>query len=130
MFIDCFIQDELQLRLNQAEATIKSFDNKWKHQNQAIQTAKSELHRLEKELNNNNICRLERDKMKQELLNERQKVKELEDRLEILSKQQTKKPTSTTTSFSFLDAVQIKSIQILFAVLIGVISTLFYVLCN
>ncbi|KAG2202699.1 hypothetical protein INT46_000758 [Mucor plumbeus] len=122
--------DELQLKLNQAEATIKSFDNKWKHQNQAIQTAKSELHRLEKELSNSNVCRLERDKMKQELSNERQKVKVLEDRLEILSKQQTKNPTSTTTSFSFLDAIQIKSIQILFAVLIGVISTLLYVLCN
>ncbi|GAN08103.1 conserved hypothetical protein [Mucor ambiguus] len=119
--------DELQAQLNQAEATIKSYDEKWKYQNQAIQTAKNELHRFEKELSSS---RSERDGIKQQLLTERQKVKDLEHRLEELSKQKAKKPTSATTSFSFLDAIQIKSIQILFAVLIGVISTLIYVLCN
>ncbi|KAK4509676.1 COMPASS (complex proteins associated with Set1p) component [Mucor velutinosus] len=119
--------DELQAQLNQAEATIKSYDEKWKYQNQTIQTAKNELHRFEKELDNS---RSERDGIKQQLLAESQKVKDLEHRLEELSRQQPKKPTSATTSFSFLDAIQIKSIQILFAVLIGVISTLIYVLCN
>ncbi|CAO3612750.1 unnamed protein product [Mucor fragilis] len=115
--------DELQAQLNQAEATIKSYDEKWKYQNQAIQAAKNELHRFEKELSNS---RSERDEIKKQLLAERQKVKDLEHRLE----EQTKKPTSATTSFSFLDAIHIKSIQFLFAVLIGVISTLFYILCN
>ncbi|KAL9549054.1 hypothetical protein MBANPS3_005392 [Mucor bainieri] len=119
--------DELQAQLSQAEATIKSYDEKWRYQNQAIQTAKNELHRFQKELSNS---RSERDGIKQQLLVERQKVKNLEHRLEELARQQAKKPTSTTTSFSFLDAIQIKSIQILFAVLIGVISTLIYVLCN
>ncbi|EPB92980.1 hypothetical protein HMPREF1544_00054 [Mucor circinelloides 1006PhL] len=119
--------DELQTRLNQAEATIKSYDDKWKYQNQAIQTAKKELYRFEKELSSS---RSERDEIKQQLVAERQRVKDLEHRLEELLRQQTKKPTSTTTAFSFLDAIQIKSIQILFAVLIGVISTLIYVLCN
>ncbi|KAI8642888.1 hypothetical protein BD408DRAFT_333885, partial [Parasitella parasitica] len=74
--------DELQSRLNQAETTIKSYDSKWKHQNQAIQAAKNELHRLEKELSISNVCRSERDKIKQELSDERQRVKELETRLE------------------------------------------------
>ncbi|KAL0144833.1 hypothetical protein V8B55DRAFT_1456302 [Mucor lusitanicus] len=119
--------DELQAQLSQAEATIKSYDEKWKYQNQAMQTAKHELHRFEKELSSS---RSERDMLKQQLLAERQKVKGLEQRLEELSRQQAKKPTSATPIFSFLDAIQIKSIQILFAVLIGVISTLIYVLCN
>ncbi|CEP12931.1 hypothetical protein [Parasitella parasitica] len=121
--------NELQARLKQAEATIKSFDNKWKHQNQAIQTAKSELHRLEKELSISNVCRSEQDKIKRELANERQRVKELENRLAILSSQQ-QQPKKQPSTFSFWDALQIKSIQIVFAVLLGVISTLLYVLMN
>ncbi|KAI8081823.1 SMAD/FHA domain-containing protein [Gilbertella persicaria] len=71
--------DELELKLDQAEATIRSFDKKYKHQNQAIQTAKQELHKLEKELENK--C-LEKKQLEQELMNERMRIKELQEQIQ------------------------------------------------
>ncbi|KAG2204954.1 hypothetical protein INT47_002578 [Mucor saturninus] len=109
--------DELGEKLSLAEAKIKSFNEKWKHQTQAIQTAKLELHRLERELAAHDAWKLEKEKLLSELEREQAKTKLLQEQLK---RQQ----------FGFLDACQIKSIQFLFAVLIGVLSTLFYVLFN
>lgn len=91
------------MKLNQAEAKIRSYDEKWKYQNQAIQTAKHELHKLEKELAGHNEWKSERAALIQTLEEERQKTKDLQDRINELSRQQK----STRQSGGFLDAVQV-----------------------
>lgn len=77
-----------------AEAKIKSFNEKWKHQTQAIQTAKVELHRLERELAAQDTWKLEKEKLLKELEQEQAKTKLLQEQLK---RQQ----------FGFLEACQV-----------------------
>lgn len=83
------------MKLTLAEAKIKSFNEKWKHQTQAIQTAKSELHRLERELAAHDAWKIEKERLMQELHEEQQKTKLLQEQLK---RQQ----------FGFLDACQVR----------------------
>ncbi|KAI7901436.1 uncharacterized protein BX663DRAFT_553236 [Cokeromyces recurvatus] len=99
--------DELEIKLNQAETQIKAFDEKWRQQNQAIQTAKNELHRLEKELS---TWRLEKENLKRQIIIEREKVKDLEVQL-------LKQSNNTNKS---------RNTQLVIALLIAVISILIY----
>lgn len=119
------MNEELSVKLNQAELKIKSFDEKWRHQNQAILTAKSELTRLERQIDGQKKYKLENERMAKDLLQEQRKVKALEEEILQLKQKRQERPKS-----QFWDAIQIKSVQVVFAVLVGVISTLFYVLYN
>lgn len=58
--------------------TIRAFDEKWRHQKQAIDTAKNELHTLEKQVSNFNTWK---SKLSHELDEEVKKSKGLEQRL-------------------------------------------------
>jgi chromosome segregation ATPase len=77
--------DELRAELNKAENQIKSFDLKWKHQNQAIQTAKQELHKLHK---TQDSWLLEKEKLQKELDNEQHRSKQLEQEIQQLKQNQ------------------------------------------
>lgn len=88
------------MKLNQAEAKIKSYDDKWKYQNQAIQTAKQELHKLEKEQEGYNGWSSERAGLMHALQEEKQKAKDLQDRINELSRQHS-------SQNGFLDAIQV-----------------------
>lgn len=68
----------LQHQLKEAEVTIRAFDEKWRHQKQAIDTAKNELHTLEKQVSNFNTWK---SKLSHELDEEVKKSKGLEQRL-------------------------------------------------
>lgn len=68
----------LQHRLNEAEMTIKSFHEKWKYQQQSIETAKGEIRRLEKQVSELNAVKL---KLTNELEQEIKKSKLLEEQL-------------------------------------------------
>ncbi|KAI8997547.1 SMAD/FHA domain-containing protein [Pilobolus umbonatus] len=111
--------DELLYKLQEAEDKIRNYDEKWKYQNQAIQSAKKELHRMENELTKSYNSR---ENILKELTEERRRRKRLEEHIRLLNQQRKREPTT------LLEAFQVRGIQLLFAVLIGVISTLFYVL--
>lgn len=111
--------DELQCRLKETEEKIKSYDEKWRYQNQAIQSAKKELHRMQRELSHSHTLR---ENTVKELSEERRKTKELEEHIKVLLQNRHKEPST------LLEAFQMRGIQILFAILIGVISTLLCVL--
>ncbi|OBZ91475.1 Uncharacterized protein C3H7.13 [Choanephora cucurbitarum] len=78
--------DELRLKLTQAEKQLKAFDEKWRHQSQAINTAKEELHKMkntmEKSAAHWKSCE---EDLKQQLKLERGKVKQLQHEIERLS---------------------------------------------
>ncbi|CEG67318.1 Putative Cytoplasm to vacuole targeting protein Vps64 [Rhizopus microsporus] len=99
----------LQHRLNEAEMTIKSFHEKWKYQQQSIETAKGEIRRLEKQVSELNAVKL---KLTNELEQEIKKSKLLEEQL----------------NNNKIPWMQTKNIQFIFALLVGVISTLVYIL--
>ena len=108
------------MKLNHAELRIKSFDQKWKHQHQAIQTAKNELLVLGKQSERQ---RLDYQSLNQDLERERKRNKTLEQELHYLKQQRQEK-------MNFSNAMGIRSIQFMFATLVCVISTLCYVLYN
>lgn len=93
--------DELQIKLNQAESKIKSFDEKWKHQNQAIQTAKQELYKLRK---SQDVVLLEKEKLQKDLVNEQHKSVQLEQEILLLKQQQKEQQQKSGLS----DAFQVK----------------------
>ncbi|KAI9267869.1 hypothetical protein BY458DRAFT_436983 [Sporodiniella umbellata] len=69
---------ELQHQLKEAEGTIRSFDEKWRCQNQAIHTAKNELHTLERQVSNYNTWK---SQLAHKLEQEVKKSKGLEQQL-------------------------------------------------
>lgn len=93
--------DELQIKLNQAESKIKSFGEKWKHQNQAIQTAKQELYKLRK---SQDVVLLEKEKLQKDLVNEQHKSMQLEQEILQLKQQQKEQQQKS----GLLDAFQVK----------------------
>lgn len=90
------------MKLNQAELKIKSFDEKWRHQNQAILTAKSELTRLERQIDGQKKYKLENERMAKDLLQEQRKVKALEEEILQLKQKRQERPKS-----QFWDAIQV-----------------------
>lgn len=91
------------MKLNQAELKIKSFDEKWRHQNQAILTAKSELARLERQIDGQKKYKLENERMAKDLSQEQLKVKTLEEEIHQLKQRRQERQKS-----QFWDAIQVK----------------------
>ncbi|KAI8880947.1 SMAD/FHA domain-containing protein [Backusella circina FSU 941] len=109
---------ELEEKLRQAQATIASFNDKWKHQNQAIISAKQALHKLEQELGQG--WQVEKASLLDQLGQERQRNNEMRILLE--KHQRNKKSSSNGPNSNFFSAFQ--------AMFVGVVSTLVYVLFN
>lgn len=126
----------MQHRLNEAEMTIKSFHEKWKCQQQSIQTAKGEIKRLEKQVSELNAVKL---KLTNELEQEIKKSKLLEEQLNNnkipwMQVTKRKKKNRAIVQYSLLFycllllLFKTKNMQFMFALLVGVISTLVYIL--
>ncbi|KAG1457776.1 hypothetical protein G6F46_005887 [Rhizopus delemar] len=98
--------DELNYKLKEAEKTIQSFDERWKYQKQAIETAKNELCSLERQVSDLNNLKLN---LSHELQQEIKKSKLLEQQL-----QEKSINTGTDTK------------NMIFMFILGIFSAIFY----